>query len=313
MRVSAVAGTFNILHAGHIALLERAFQCGDRVLIGITSDAMAASGRDGYVPLPVRLAALEDAVSGMGEHSIMVIDDIYGPAEMDEADVLVVSEETLGNAELVRARRAERGIKPLEISVVPLVMRNGRKISASDIMKGEYGTTGRDDVPDVAVGSLNRVKVEAVRSVLTRIYGDVRITPVDVPSGVPSQPKEGETRTGSENRARAALGDHDLSVGIEAGVFEMEDGLYDIQHCTVIGRDGTVTHGQGPGFRYPDRIAALVRDGYDVGEAMHMAYGENEIGKGQGAVGFLSKGLIDRKTLTEQSVIAAMIPRLWSE
>ena len=50
-----------------------------------------------------------------------------------------------------------------------------------------------------------------------------------------------------------------------------------------------------------------------VGDAVHEVYGNTDIGKKQGAVGLLSKGLIDRKTLTEQSVIAAMIPRLWDE
>ena len=50
-----------------------------------------------------------------------------------------------------------------------------------------------------------------------------------------------------------------------------------------------------------------------VGDAVKEIYGNTEIGKKQGAIGLLSKGLIDRKTLTEQSVTAAMIPRLWDE
>jgi non-canonical (house-cleaning) NTP pyrophosphatase len=43
---------------------------------------------------------------------------------------------------------------------------------------------------------------------------------------------------------------------------------------------------------------------------MHKLYGDPDIGKKQGAVGLLSKGMLDRKTLTEQSVTAAMIPRM---
>jgi non-canonical (house-cleaning) NTP pyrophosphatase len=43
---------------------------------------------------------------------------------------------------------------------------------------------------------------------------------------------------------------------------------------------------------------------------MQKIYGIPEIGKKQGAIGLLSKGLIDRKTLTEQSVISALIPRM---
>ena len=104
-----------------------------------------------------------------------------------------------------------------------------------------------------------------------------------------------------------------MAVGIEAGVFRMLDGLYDIQHCTIISKDGKVTYGHGSGFRYPDSIAKLVLDGMNVGDAVKEVYGNTEIGKKQGAIGLLSKGLLDRKSLTEQSVMAAMVPRLWDE
>ena len=313
--ICAVAGTFDVLHEGHRRLLSRAFESGDEVRVGITSDSMASTGRSETVPLEIRRNELESYLRTLGECKVFVIDDMYGPDEMmDDVDVLVVSEETLDNGRILNERRASRGLKPMELSVVPLLMSDdGTKVSSRNILSGEYGRSGRRDVMDIAVGSANRVKVAAVRSVMERVYGDVRITAVDVPSGVPDQPFEGQTHEGSENRARAALGDHDMAVGIEAGVFEMLDGLYDIQHCTIISKDGKVTYGHGPGFRYPDRIAELVRGGMTVGDAVHRIYGNSDIGKRQGAVGLLSKGLIDRKTLTEQSVTAAMIPRLWDE
>ena len=313
--ITAVAGTFNVLHEGHKALIRRAFEIGDEVRIGITSDRMASEGRDSSVGIYIRRKELESFLSGMGNYSVFEIDDIYGPREMmDEVDVLVVSEETFGNGVKINEDRASRGIRPLELSVVPLVKTDsGEKISASSILRGEYGRSGRKDVIDIAVGSGNQVKVSAVRSVMEKIYGDVRITAVDVPSGVPPQPFGDQTHQGSYNRAMAALGDHDMAVVIEAGVFEMLDGLYDIQHCTIVSKDGKVTCGHGSGFRYPDPIAELVRGGMTVGDAVKEVYGSTEIGKKQGAIGLLSKGLIDRKTLTEQSVTAAMIPRLWDE
>ena len=311
----AVAGTFDVLHDGHRALLRRAFEIGDQVVVGITSDRMASSSRGTSVPMGIRRAELEAYLSELGEHSLFEIDDIYGPDNvMDDVDVLVVSEETLGNARVLNDRRVSRGLRPMEVSVVPLVRADdGSKISSSSILRGEYGRSGHRDVVDIAVGSLNQVKVSAVRTVMERVYGEVRITAVDVPSGVPPQPFESQTHEGSRNRALAALGDHDMGVGIEAGVFEMLDGLYDVQHCTIVSKDGRETYGQGSGFRYPDSIAGMVRGGMTVGDAVHEVYGDTDIGKKQGAVGLLSKGLIDRKTLTEQSVIAAMIPRIWDE
>lgn len=313
--IAAVAGTFNILHQGHKALLDRAFEVGDEVRIGLTSDEMASKGRKSFVSFDVRKKELERYLSGRENYCIFEINDIYGPRDvMDEVDVLVVSEETLSNGEKLNQDRTDRGLKPMELSVVPLVMSDdGEKISASSILEGRYGRSGKTDVIDIAVGSINPVKIAAVRSVMERIYGDVRVTGIDVSSGVPPQPFEEQTHQGSENRARAALGDHDMAVGIEAGVFEMLDGLYDIQHCTIITKDGRVTYGHGSGFRYPDNIAGLVRKGMTVGEAVKQVYGNTEIGKKQGAIGLLSKGLLDRKSLTEQSVMAAMIPRLSGE
>lgn len=314
MKTAAVAGTFDVLHDGHRALIRRAFEISDDVVVGITSDRMASKGRDEYVPMEIRRRELEAFLNTLGRYMLFELDDIYGPDEiMDDVQVLVVSEETLPNGNLLNERRVSRGLEPMELSVVPLVRSGDSKISSSAILRGEYGRSGRRDVMDIAVGSANRVKVAAVRTVMEKVYGDVRITAVDVPSGVPDQPFGDQTHQGSENRAKAALGDHDMAVGIEAGVFEMLDGLYDIQHCTVISRDGKVTYGHGSGFRYPDRIAELVRRGMTVGDAVHEVYGNTDIGKRQGAVGLLSKGLIDRKTLTEQSVTAAMIPRIWDE
>ncbi len=315
MTVSAVAGTFNVLHDGHKALIRRAFEAGDEVRIGITSDRMASAGRKAVVPMRIRRKELEDFVRGLGDALIFEIDDIFGPDEvMDGVDVLVVSEETYGNGVKVNERRVSRGLPPLELSVVPLEMSGlGEKISSSSILSGLYGRSGREGVLDVAVGSANMVKVAAVRSVLERVYGDVRVTPVEVDSGVPPQPFGEQTPQGARNRALAALGSHDMSVGIEAGVFEMLDGLYDIQHCVIADKDGRITYGTGPGFRYPDAVAALVRAGSTVGDAMGQVYGGSSIGKRQGAIGLLSKGLMDRKALTEQAVIAAMVPRIWDE
>lgn len=311
--ISAVAGTFDVLHDGHVQLIRRAFEVGDSVVVGITSDEMASSTRRDIVPLYLRQKALEQFLSTMGKPwRVAVIDDMYGPADvMDPVDVLVVSEETVENGRKVNEYRRSRGVKPLELSVVPLVMaEDGSKISAGAILEGRYSRDGTSAAKDIAVGSLNHVKVEAVRTVMERIFGNVRITAVDVSSEVPPQPFEEQTRQGAVNRARNALGGHEMAVGIEAGVFEKEDGLYDFQYCAVLDRDGRLTVGTGSGFMYPPEVAGYVRGGMTVGDAVKKVFGSTDIGKKQGAVGLLSGGLLDRKSLTEQSVTAAMIPRL---
>ena len=310
---TAVAGTFNVIHDGHRALFDRAFELGSEVFVGLTSDAMASETRSDFLPYHLREKALQIELSRYGKpFQIFELNDIYGsPDIMDDVDALIVSPETESNGYKVNEDRVKRDIKPLIISVVPLVMAaDGNKLSAHLILEGKYSRSGAADALDVAVGSLNHVKVEAVRSVMERIFGNVRVTAVDVDSGVPDQPHEAETRQGAINRARAALGEHDLSVGIEAGVFEKEDGLYDYQYCAVADRDGRITVGTGSGFMYPPAVAELVRQGKTVSEAMDQVFGQKDIGHGQGAIGYLSRGLLERKALTEQSVTAAMVPRL---
>lgn len=313
MKTAAVAGTFNILHDGHKALIHRAFEVGDKVLIGITSDRLASIGRDGSIPLEIRMSELSDFVKGLGKYEIFVIDDIYGQDYiMDNVDVLVVSEETLNNGNVLNDRRKRRGMDTMELSIVSLVMSDdgSSKISSSAIMRGEYGRHGDSSVIDVAVGSVNPAKVAASRAVMERVYGDVKITSIDVPSGVPVQPFGYQTYRGSLNRARLALQNHDMAIGIEAGVFEMLDGLYGIHYCTIIDHNKRETYGQGSGFKYPDSISKLVRSGMTVEDAMGKIYGNDEIDKRRGAISILSKGLLDRKSLAEQSIIAAMVPRI---
>jgi inosine/xanthosine triphosphatase len=314
--IAAVAGTFNVLHDGHKALIDRAFAVSDNVYIGITSDKMAGASRKRLNPYYLRKKAVEEYVSAKSDNwKIFEIDDMYGPPEMmDHVDCLVVSEDTFENGRKVSESRKERLGRPIELSVVKMVKNDhGRTLCSTDIMNGMVSKHGSSDSVDVAVGSMNPVKVEAVRHVMERIYGDVIITAVDAKGDVPEQPFGDETAKGAENRARKAIGDHDLGVGIEAGVFEMYGFLYDIQHCAVIDKNGTVTVGMGSGFRYPDRVADLVRNGMTVGDAMSRVYGTENKGRSIGAISMLSKGLLDREDLTEQSVLAAMLPRIWDE
>ena len=313
--ISAVAGTFNILHEGHRKLIDRAFSIGDEVCIGITSDEMASPSRRFTNSFYIREKAVKEYAASKGKRfTVYKIEDMYGPAEMmDRVDVLVVSEETLENGKEV-VRRFSTDDRKMELSVVGIVnKKDGTKLSSTDIVNGVCSRNGDTDAMDIAVGSLNPVKIEAIRAVMERIYGQVRIFAYDVSSDVPEQPFGEQTPEGAKNRAKAAMNGHTLSVGIEAGVFEMFGTLYDFQYCAILDREGKYTIGTGSGFRYPDAVVELVRKGKTVGQAMKEVYGENNVGKTMGAIGILSKGLLDRKSLTEQSVLAAMLPRIWDE
>jgi inosine/xanthosine triphosphatase len=309
-----LGGTFNVIHEGHRTLIRRAFELSNDVIISLTTDEFASKGRKRLNPFYLRMKGLILFLESMGKTAeIVPLSDTYGMALTIECGYLVVSRETEKNGIAVNKKRRAAGREPLILSVIDMVKdKHGAEIHAKNIISGEYSRSGDRDAMSVAVGSLSQVKVEAVRTVMERIYGNVRIIPVKVSTGVPEQPFGDDTYRGAVNRANAALGNNALSVGIEAGVFEMYGHLYDVQHCAILDRNGVITIGMSSGFRYPDRVADLVRAGSTVGDAIATVYGDKR-GNKEGAVGVLSKGQLDRKTLTEQSVTAAMIPRLWDE
>lgn len=166
----------------------------------------------------------------------------------------------------------------------------------------------------VAVGSKNPVKIHATRNVLERIYKIVEIVSVDVDSGVPSQPFGIEdTIKGSINRAKNAYSeDFEMSIGIESGLMETPhsiSGYVDVQWCAIFDGD-KITLGVGSGFEYPIFVVEEVLKGKEVGEVMDKVTGIRDLGEKKGAIGYLSRGLLDRTELTEQSILMAMIPRL---
>ncbi|NOZ83084.1 MAG: inosine/xanthosine triphosphatase [Euryarchaeota archaeon] len=170
----------------------------------------------------------------------------------------------------------------------------------------------------IAVGSLNPVKVEAVLSVAEQLFGSAQVEGVEVRSGVGEQPVGMmETVLGAVRRARAALlqRDADFGVGIEAGLIEVPftlTGYLDVQVCAVADRR-CITLGMGSGFEHPPEVVRAVLAGEEVGEVMERLTGVRDIGRKQGAIGFLSNSLLDRTELTKQAVFMAFLPRLRRE
>jgi inosine/xanthosine triphosphatase len=316
MTKAAIGGTFNVLHRGHKALFERACSLADELVVGLVSDEMARTTRKEVHPYTVRRRELEGYLNSLNKrYQIFKIDDIFGPAaSMEDLDILVVSENSSKNGKLVNGARRMKGLKELRIEVVPnVIAEDFLPISSTRILKGEIDRDGRLLVPlRVNVGSANEVKISAVETVLKPLYGMVEVKSVDVPSGVPEEPINEEVLQGAINRAKAAICDAHLGIGIEAGLFWHEAvQLYlDVQFCAIIDAAGRLTVGHGPGFCYPPKIIDEVKKGKPVGRAMEELTGIESIGRKNGSVGYLSKGLIDRKRLTELAVLMAFIPRM---
>ena len=325
MRTVAVGGTFDILHVGHKKLLEAAFSgaAGGKVLIGLTTDEFANMGRERTVrPYSERERTLRDFLRRFSApYDIIGIDNRFGFALEEDFDALVVSEATKPTGEEINRLRRENGRKEVRIITVPHVLaQDSIPVSSTRVLDGEIDGNGHIGKMTVAAGSGNPVKVSAIRSVFERAFPDTEMEVIENPveSGVSEQPFEEETVTGAINRAKNAMNGTNAhyGVGVEAGLFfNGVSGKYmDVQYCAIIDRAGGITIGHGAGFSYPDEVISLVlngrEDGITIGDAMKAVYGKEDIGKKEGAVGFLSRGLLNRKELTEHAVIAALIPRI---
>lgn len=145
----AVGGTFEFLHDGHIAILTKAFEVGERVLVGITSDEMGLEKDSvGIQPLGVRMQALRDLLVKRGwikRAEIYVISDPFGPALDDpKLEAIVVSPETRPRAEELNRIRASKGLRKLQVIEIPFVLaEDGTPISSARIRYGEMDEHGR--------------------------------------------------------------------------------------------------------------------------------------------------------------------------
>lgn len=171
----------------------------------------------------------------------------------------------------------------------------------------------------IAVGSENPVKISAVKNVMQKLLGKVKICGVKVSSDTPPQPIGlSQTLKGALNRAEKALQkitDAELGVGIEAGIIDTvlnnKTHYLDFQYCVIVDKKGTKTFGAGPGFEYPPIVTQKVtQENREVGEIMEKITGIKNLGKKMGAIGYLSHGLMNRTKLTELAVLMAMLPRI---
>ncbi|MDG6964372.1 MAG: phosphopantetheine adenylyltransferase [Nitrososphaerota archaeon] len=145
----ATGGTFDHLHRGHLALIAKSFEVGERVVIGVTSDEFARSeGKTPDEDYEERVKALEALISQMfpgRQHLVAKLDDYFGPGiASPEVEAIVVSRETAKRVSLANALRREKGFPPLEVVVVDYVMAEDSKpISSTRIRKGEIDPQGR--------------------------------------------------------------------------------------------------------------------------------------------------------------------------
>ncbi|MEM2454777.1 MAG: pantetheine-phosphate adenylyltransferase, partial [Candidatus Bathyarchaeia archaeon] len=131
-------------------LLKVAFEIGETVWIGLSTDEFAKSLRKNHeiAPYEDRLRNLMRFLKNLGVSNrakIVPLNDPYGPAASSpEIEAIVVSRETEARAGEINILRKKRGLKPLRIIVIDMVLAEDQiPISTTRIRRGEIDHEGR--------------------------------------------------------------------------------------------------------------------------------------------------------------------------
>ena len=144
----AMGGTFDVVHSGHMALLDKAFSISSKVIIGLSSDQLAKKrGKNLTSDYPKRLSLLKSVIEKNfpnSSYEISKLENDFGPAVIEgSVKALVVSEETSDKGIRLNELRAERNLSPVRIVVVPMILaKDGKAISTTRIKNFEIDDSG---------------------------------------------------------------------------------------------------------------------------------------------------------------------------
>ena len=167
----------------------------------------------------------------------------------------------------------------------------------------------------LAVGTGNPGKILSVKRTLSMYpaLNSFEIISQAVDSGVSDQPSTlEETTTGATNRAKKAFDavpGATLGIGMESGLFEEGDKMFDVCACAIW--DGECRHvGYSCAWELPAVVQKLVKDkGLDLTQAFNEAglCNDPKIGDKGGVIAILTGGRVNRPAYTMQSIQMALL------
>lgn len=165
----------------------------------------------------------------------------------------------------------------------------------------------------IAIGTLNPVKVNAVRLVTSAVWPDSTVEARAVESGVADQPKTlSEARLGAANRARRVLEltQADLGIGLEGYTWDARDSMFLSGWVEILHRDGRQGSGSSGSMLLPEQIAHAIRNGEELGPVMDRLSQRHNTKQGEGTVGILTAGHLKRTDAFKTALFCALTPFL---
>jgi pantetheine-phosphate adenylyltransferase len=146
-----LGGTFDHFHIGHKALLEKAFEIGKKVTIGIATEELYKNKflSETIEPFEVRKKSIKEFLKKkdwLSRVKLISFSDFKGGADrIKSLDAIVVSERTYPNALKINQLRKKNNLNLLRIIIIDDVLADdGKLISSERIRAGEIDREGKN-------------------------------------------------------------------------------------------------------------------------------------------------------------------------
>lgn len=169
----------------------------------------------------------------------------------------------------------------------------------------------------ILVGSQNPVKIDSVKEAFSLFFEEIEVKGLSVDSGVSIQPVGDKTFEGAQNRAvrlkeidKMQKFDTDYFVGIEGGISKIFNKWFAFGCMCIIDKYENIAFGLSPHFELPDKIVGQLINGEELGVVIDQIINQENTKQKNGAIGFFTNGIINRKELYLEGLKMAIIPFL---
>jgi len=145
-----LGGTFDYFHKGHQELINKAFEIGEKVTIGIATEKLYKNKpfSETVEPFKIRKKSVSDFLRKKGwlhRAKMISFSDFKGGADkIKNIDAIVVSRLSYPNALKINQLRERNGLKPLRVVIIKNVLTDdGELLSSERIRAGEINREGK--------------------------------------------------------------------------------------------------------------------------------------------------------------------------